>query len=90
MALLKPTPTGFEFAGRFQFVKEPNKDVWAHPVILDHKLYLRWQDTLFCYDIKGRRMINQLSNIARPPIRVSDFGLRISFGSRISEFGFSP
>ena len=53
MALLKPTPTGFEFAGRFQFVKEPNKDVWAHPVILDHKLYLRWQDTLFCYDIKA-------------------------------------
>jgi hypothetical protein len=30
-------------------VKHPS---WAHPVIADGKLYLREQDTLYCYDIK--------------------------------------
>ncbi|MEN9667947.1 MAG: hypothetical protein RLZZ326_4310, partial [Planctomycetota bacterium] len=26
---------------------------WAHPVILDGKLYLREQDAILCYDIKA-------------------------------------
>jgi hypothetical protein len=29
-------------------------DVWAHPVILDGRLYLRYHDTLWCYDVKGK------------------------------------
>jgi outer membrane protein assembly factor BamB len=28
------------------------KPSWSHPVIADGKLYLREQDTLYCYDIK--------------------------------------
>ena len=30
-----------------------NKNAWAHPVIANGKLYIRDQDNLFCYDIKG-------------------------------------
>jgi len=27
---------------------------WAHPVVCNGKLYLRWADKLFCFDVKGR------------------------------------
>lgn len=55
MALLKPTLTGFEYAGRFPLVADRKSDVWTHPVILDRRLYLRYHDTLFCYDIRANR-----------------------------------
>jgi len=51
MALLKPTDKGFENTGQFQLVKG-KKDVWAHPVICSGKLYLRYHDKLYCYDIR--------------------------------------
>ena len=53
MALLKPTDKGFEIAGRFTLA-EKKKDAWAHPVILDGKLYLRYGPNLYCYDIKKK------------------------------------
>ncbi len=53
MALLKPTGKGFEFAGRFNLA-EKKKDAWAHPVILNGKLYLRYGPNLYCYDIKKK------------------------------------
>jgi hypothetical protein len=28
------------------------KNVWAHPVLCDGRLYLRYGDTLYCYDVK--------------------------------------
>ena len=33
--------------------KGTNGKVWTHPVVLDGKLYLRDQDLVFCYDVKG-------------------------------------
>lgn len=53
MALVKPTPTAFEYAGRFSLVSERTTDAWTHPVILDGRLYLRYHDTLFCYDVRA-------------------------------------
>jgi len=53
MALLKPTPHGFEFTGRFRLVPARTDDAWTHPVILDKRLYLRYQDTLYCYDVQA-------------------------------------
>lgn len=55
MALIKPTPTAFEYTGRFRPVTEPASDVWTYPVILDSRLYLRHHDTFFCYDIKEKK-----------------------------------
>ncbi|MCX7886607.1 MAG: PQQ-binding-like beta-propeller repeat protein [Verrucomicrobiae bacterium] len=54
MALLKPTPGGFEVAGRFTLVEARNNDAWAHPVLLDGRLYLRYHDTLYCYDVRRK------------------------------------
>jgi outer membrane protein assembly factor BamB len=56
MSLLKPTPGGFETCGRFNLVPpSPRKsDVWPHPVLLDGRLYLRYHDTLWCYDVRAK------------------------------------
>ncbi len=53
-ALLHPTPAGFEVAGRFQLAPARGRDAWAHPVVLDGRLYLRYHDTLWCYDVRRR------------------------------------
>ncbi len=53
MALIKPTPQGFEFKGRFTLVPGRQNDVWTHPVIFRGRLYLRHHETLFCFDVKA-------------------------------------
>ncbi len=52
--MLKPGPDGLEIAGRFALVTEKVRDAWTHPVLHDGRLYLRYHDTLFCYDVKER------------------------------------
>jgi len=52
--LLKTTGEGFKTLGSFPIVQGKKKDAWTHPVLLDGKLYLRYHDTLFCYDVKGK------------------------------------
>jgi outer membrane protein assembly factor BamB len=54
MALLQPGSDHFQVTGRFRLVPEGKSDVWSHPVILDRKLYLRYQETLFCFDVEGK------------------------------------
>ena len=51
-ALLRPTPGRFEIDGRFQLLPEKVSDAWAHPVLLHGRLYLRYQDALWCYDVR--------------------------------------
>ncbi len=49
--LLAPREDRLELAGKFQFVQKPRiRDAWAHPVLLDGRLYLRYHDTLACFD----------------------------------------
>jgi outer membrane protein assembly factor BamB len=52
--LIKPGPDGLEIVGRFALVTGNVRDAWTHPVLLDGRLYLRYHDTLFCYDVKQR------------------------------------
>ncbi len=60
MALLEPTDTAFKTAGRFRLVQVPEgrrrrqRDVWPHPVLCGGRLYLRYHDTLSCYDVRKR------------------------------------
>lgn len=54
MALVKASPQAFEVAGRFEFARG-RRDVWAHPVLLDGRLYLRYHDKLYCYDVRQPR-----------------------------------
>jgi outer membrane protein assembly factor BamB len=52
-ALVKPGPASLEIVGRFQLTPRKIHDAWAHPVLLGSRLYLRYHDTLWCYDVKG-------------------------------------
>ncbi len=53
MRLIRPTPTGFDVTGSFRLTQERRDDAWVHPVIVDGRLYLRYHETLTCYDVKG-------------------------------------
>ncbi|MBU8870553.1 MAG: hypothetical protein KOO60_06790 [Gemmatimonadales bacterium] len=52
--LMKVDKESFKEISRFKLV-EGKKDVWATPVICDGKLYLRYHDKLYCYDISGKK-----------------------------------
>ena len=52
VALLKWGKNGLETAGSFRLYSKRTRDAWAHPVLLDGRLYLRYHDTLWCYDVK--------------------------------------
>ena len=42
---------GMRLAGSFPLVTDRVNDAWAHPVVLDGRLYLRYHDALYCYDV---------------------------------------
>ena len=54
VGLLKPSDEGLKVVGRFRPVAGRIRQVWAHPILLDGRLYLRHHDTLWCYDVKDR------------------------------------
>ena len=54
VGLLKPGPDSLEIVGRFALVTGNVRDAWTHPVLFDGRLYLRYHNTLFCYDVKRR------------------------------------
>jgi len=51
LALVKANPAGFEEVSTFKIPDSDARPSWAHPVILDGRLYLREQDAILCYDI---------------------------------------
>ena len=53
MLLLKAGESQFEEKGRFRLA-EAKRDAWAHPVILNGRLYLRYHGALFCYDVRDK------------------------------------
>ena len=53
VALVEATPDGYELKGSFQ-PEFQERESWAHPVIVDGRLYLREQDKLMCYDLRAR------------------------------------
>jgi len=54
MTLLEPAAAAFRPAGGFRVPGTSGKtDVWAHPVICGARMYLRYHDTLWCYDVRG-------------------------------------
>ncbi|BCX50015.1 polyvinyl alcohol dehydrogenase [Haloferula helveola] len=57
--LAEASSDGFKELGRFSLPRETKLregtqgKVWTHPVIIGGRLYLRDQDLVFCYDVKG-------------------------------------
>jgi len=52
IALVKPDPSKFDIVSSFE-ITLGKKEHWAHPVILDGRLYVRHGDVLMVYDIKA-------------------------------------
>jgi hypothetical protein len=50
MTLQELTKDGFKTTGSFQLADQ--RDVWAHPVVCQGLLLLRYHDTLYCYDVR--------------------------------------
>src|SRR6266545_3220620 len=53
IVLIEPSRKEYMERGRFDQPERTDKPAWAHPVIANGKLYIRDQDTLFCYDVKA-------------------------------------
>jgi outer membrane protein assembly factor BamB len=54
VALIEASPEGYREHGRFDQPDRSSKKSWPHPVVAGGKLFLRDQDVLLCYDVKGR------------------------------------
>lgn len=51
MALVKPDPSGYQVVSHFKIPGNSKRPSWAHPSIVDGKLYVRSQDQIMCYNI---------------------------------------
>lgn len=54
IVLIEPSRKEYLERGRFNQPERTDKPAWAHPIVVNGKLYIRDQDTLFCYDVKGK------------------------------------
>lgn len=53
VALVEATPAAYQERGRFKQPGRSRIQAWPHPVVANGGLYLRDQDTLLCYDVRG-------------------------------------
>ncbi|MGO8751494.1 MAG: PQQ-binding-like beta-propeller repeat protein [Thermoguttaceae bacterium] len=54
VALIEATPKAYREKSRFDQPDRSDKNSWPHPVVTGGRLYLRDQDVLLCYDVKGK------------------------------------
>ena len=58
VALVEASPKGWNEKGRFKLspqtsIRSPDGRIWTHPVVSGGKLFLRDQDLIYCYDVRG-------------------------------------
>ena len=58
-ALVEVSPGAWKEKARFKLEpqttrRKPQGKIWAHPVVVDGRLYLRDQEIIHCYDVKGK------------------------------------
>lgn len=58
VVLIEASPKGWKEHGRFKLEpqtaqRKPQGKIWTHPVVSNGKLYLRDQEFISCYDVKG-------------------------------------
>lgn len=58
VVLAEASPKGWTEHGRFKLdpqtkQRSPQGRIWTHPVVVNGKLFLRDQELLFCFDVKG-------------------------------------
>jgi len=52
MALVKASPDRYEEVSSFKIEEGSDRPAWAHPVVLNGRLYLRKDDVIYCYDVR--------------------------------------
>jgi len=52
MTLQELTQTGFRTTGTFRLAEDNVQDAWAHPVVCQGRLFVRYADVLYCYDVR--------------------------------------
>jgi outer membrane protein assembly factor BamB len=62
LVLIEASPKGWNEQGRFTLepqskLRSRDGKIWTHPVISNGKLYLRDQDLIYCYDVKGGQVL---------------------------------
>jgi hypothetical protein len=58
VSLLDAAPGGYKELASFKLpvaskLRKPSGKVWTYPVVANGRLYLRDQELIFCYDVKG-------------------------------------
>lgn len=53
VAMVEADPSGFKLVSSFKIPDAGPRPGWSHPVVLDGKLFIREQDRILCYDIRG-------------------------------------
>lgn len=53
VTLVEANPEKYKQLGKFDQPERSNKSAWAYPVVANGKLFLRDQDKLLCYNLKG-------------------------------------
>jgi hypothetical protein len=58
VVLIEASPDGWKEHGRFKLEplsaqRKPQGKVWTHPVVCNGRLYLRDQEFISCYNVKG-------------------------------------
>lgn len=54
LLLIEPSRKEYLERGRFDQPDRTKQPAWTHPVLANGKLYIRDQETLYCYDIKAK------------------------------------
>ena len=54
VAIIEASPDGYKELSRFDPPDRSEKNSWPHPVVTGGRLYLRDQDVLQCYDVRGK------------------------------------
>ena len=52
MTMVKANSESFEELGSFKIPGDTDRPSWAHPVILDGKMYVRTGTNIHCYAVK--------------------------------------
>jgi outer membrane protein assembly factor BamB len=52
--LAEANPSGYREHGRFSIQRTSSLPTWSHPIVANGRLYLRDQDAIYAYDVRGK------------------------------------
>jgi outer membrane protein assembly factor BamB len=76
LKLVEASAKGWEEKGSFVLdpqteLRKPRGRIWTHPVISNGRLYLRDQELIYCYDVRGTNVATRSNGNAENPADIS-------------------